>query len=129
MEGVEVFGLTEDPVQAGLQEVQLIQELGDLLLTVLMVTGGQGPVEMLEMAGEGRGRQAVLGGQGAQGEALHQGLVDFRQGSVSADGTALVHGQRRFSVFGKRTGKGYQGRGQRASTGGTGGGQLGRRDQ
>jgi hypothetical protein len=52
MEGMEVFGLAEEAIQAGLQEVQLIQELGDLLLPVLMVTGGQGPVEMLEMTGQ-----------------------------------------------------------------------------
>jgi hypothetical protein len=92
MEGVEIFGLAEDPVEAGLQEADLIHELGGFLLPLLLVTGGQGPVEMLEVAGQGRGRNPVPGGQGAQGVTFYQGLVDLRQGGVVADGTARVHG-------------------------------------
>jgi hypothetical protein len=120
VEGVEVFGLTEEAVEAGLQEVELVQEGGLMGLMLVVVAGGQGLAEMLEVAGEGRGGQTVPGAKGAQGEAVHQGLVDVRQGGVVADGTTLVHG---FSVSGfqlevKASGKGYQGRGQRASEGG-----------
>ena len=35
MEGVEIFGLAEDPVEAGLQEADLIHELDGLLLPLL----------------------------------------------------------------------------------------------
>jgi len=41
-----------------------------------------------------------LGTQGAEGEALEQGLVDFGQGGVSANGAAVIHGLKRFLVFG-----------------------------
>lgn len=92
MEGVEVFGLTEEAVEAGLQEVELVQEGGLMGLMLVVVAGGQGLAEMLEVAGEGRGGQIVPGAQGAQGEAVHQGLVDVRQGGVVADGTAVIHG-------------------------------------
>ena len=83
VEGVEIFGLTEEAVEAGLQEVELVQEGGLMGLMLVVVVGGQGLAEMLEVAGEGRGGQTVLGGQGAEGEAVHQGLVDVRQGGVS----------------------------------------------
>ncbi len=92
VEGVEIFGLAEEAVQAGLQEIQPIKELGDLMLPDLAVLGGQGLFKMLEVAGEGGGRQAKLPGQGAEGQPLHQGLVNLRQGGVGADGAAAVHG-------------------------------------
>ncbi len=108
MEGVDIFSLAEEAVQAGLQDIQPIQEMGDLLLPDLAVLVGQGPVEMLEMAGKGRGREAELSGQGAQGEAVHEGAVDLPQGGVSADGAASIHGVSvfdfRFSVIRKRIG-------------------------
>jgi hypothetical protein len=119
VEGVEVFGLAEDAMEAGLQEVQLVQEGGLVGLMFPVVMGGQGLAEMLEMAGEGRGGQTELGGQGAEGETVHQGAVDVRQGGVGADGTAVIHGfwvsGFQFSV--KESGEGYQEGGQRASTG------------
>ena len=63
-----------------------------------LLDAAEGDVEGVEVfertsvPGEGRGGEAELGAQGAEGEAVHQGLVDFRQGGVVADGTALVHG-------------------------------------
>jgi hypothetical protein len=99
VEGVEVFGLAEEASEAGLHEVELLQE-GDLVgLMLMVVPGGQGLAEMLEVAGEGRGGEAEPGPQGAEGETQEQGLVDFGQRGVIADGTAVIHG---FSVFGFR---------------------------
>ena len=92
VEGVEVFGLAEETIEAGLQKVQLLHEGGLVGLIFPVVAGGQGLAEMLEVAGEGRGGDAVLGGQGAEGEALEEALVDLREGGVVADGAALVHG-------------------------------------
>jgi hypothetical protein len=99
VKGVEVFGLPEEAVEAGLQEFEFVQEGGLMGLMLLVVASGQGVTEMLEVAGEGRGGQTVLGGQGAQGEAVHEGLVDLPQGGVVADGTAVIHG---FSFSGQR---------------------------
>ena len=65
VEGVEVFGLPVEATEADLQEVDLVQEGGLMGLMVVVVAGGQGLAEMLEVAGKGRGRHAVLGGQGA----------------------------------------------------------------
>jgi len=92
VQGVEVFGLTEEAIEADFLEVQFVQDGGLMGLMFPVVMGGQGLAEMLEVAGEGRGGQAVLGGQGTQGQAVHQGLVDLRPGGVSADGTAGIHG-------------------------------------
>ncbi len=99
MEGVEVFGLAEEASEAGLHEIELLQDGGLVGLMLMAVAGGQGLAEMLEVAGEGRGGDAILGGQGTEGEAQEEGLVDFGQRGVIADGTALVHGLRRFLVF------------------------------
>lgn len=104
VEGVEVFGLAEEAVKADLQEVQLVQEGGLVGLMFPIVGIGQGPAEMLEVAGEGRGGEAILGGQVAQGQAIHEGAVDLGQGGVSADGAALVHGELRERIFEGRTG-------------------------
>ena len=92
VEGVEVFGLTEEAIEADFLEVQFVQDGGLMGLMFPVVMGCQGLAEMFEVAGEGRGGQAVLGGQGAQGQAVHQGLVDLRPGGVGADGTAGIHG-------------------------------------
>lgn len=91
VEGVEVFGLAEEAIKAGLDEVQLVHEGGLVGLILIVVVDGQGLAEMLEVAGEGRGGDAILGAQGAEGEALEEGLVDFGPGGVIADSTALVH--------------------------------------
>jgi hypothetical protein len=55
VEGVEVFGLAEDAIEADLLEVQFVQEGGLMGLMFPVVMGGQGLAEMLEMAGQGRG--------------------------------------------------------------------------
>jgi hypothetical protein len=91
VEGVEVFGLAEEASEAGLHEVELLQEGGLVGLMLMAVAGGQGLAEMLEVAGEGRGGEAEPGPQGAEGETQKEGLVDFGQRGVIADGTALVH--------------------------------------
>jgi hypothetical protein len=92
VEGVQGLGLEEDAVQADLQEVEMVQELVEVFFPGQPVTLAQGPAEMLEVSGEGRGRDAVPGGQGAEGVAVHQGLVDLRPGGVGADGAAVIHG-------------------------------------
>ncbi|MDO9533363.1 MAG: hypothetical protein Q7O12_14720 [Deltaproteobacteria bacterium] len=43
VEGVEVFGLTEEAVEAGLQEVELVQEGGLVGLMLVAVAGRPGP--------------------------------------------------------------------------------------
>ena len=103
VEGVEVFGLAEEAVEAGLQEVELVQEGGLVGLMLMVVAGGQGLAEMLEVAGEGRGGQAELGAQGAEGEADDQGLVDVpgRRDCRRYSAGPWVFGFR-FSVFGFR---------------------------
>jgi hypothetical protein len=78
VEGVEVFGLAEEAVQAGLLEVQLVQEGGLAGLMGFVGGGLQGPAEMLEVAGEGRRGQAEIGGQSATGLAGHEPAVDLR---------------------------------------------------
>jgi hypothetical protein len=77
VEGVEVFGLAEEAVQAGLLEVQFVQEGG--LVGLVGFVGGicQGLAEMLEVAGEGRRGQAEIGGQDATGLAGHEPAVDL----------------------------------------------------
>jgi hypothetical protein len=106
VERVEVFGLAEEAVEAGLEEVQLVHEGGLVGQILPLVAVGQGAAEMLEVAGEGRGGDAILGPQGAQGQALEEGLVDFIPGSVVADSAAAIHGLAvsglRFSVFSVR---------------------------
>lgn len=56
MEGLGVFGLAEEAVQADPQEVQLVQVGGELGLAVLVVLGLKLAAEMLAVAGQGRGR-------------------------------------------------------------------------
>jgi hypothetical protein len=77
VKGVEVFGLAEEAVQTGLEEVHLVQEGGLAGLMGFVGGGLQGPEEMLEVAGEGRGGQAEIGGQDATGLAGHEPAVDL----------------------------------------------------
>ncbi len=87
VEGLGFFGLAEEVVQAELQEVKLVQagsELCPLIGEMLVV---QGAAEMLGVAGERRGGEAVEGRQGPQGGAVDQGAVDLGEGGVVADGT------------------------------------------
>ena len=102
VEGVETFGLAEEAVQTGLQEFQLLQEGGGAGVLGVAAPGREGAAEMLQVAGESRSRQAIVVGQGAEGQAVHQGAVDLGQGRVIADGAALVHGELRKRIFEER---------------------------
>jgi hypothetical protein len=92
VEGMMVLGLVKDAFQAGLKEVQFIQERGLMALPGLVGDVGQGPAQMFGMAGEGRDGKPVPGGQGTQGLSGDQGAVDLLEAGVSADGTAFIHG-------------------------------------
>jgi hypothetical protein len=113
--GALVGGGIEQAVQAVLQEVQTVQEglLPGLVGPVLLE--GKLALKVPGVAAEGRGGEAVAGGQGAEARAMDEGAVDIGAGDVVANGTTFVHG---FSVFNwrfsaKEPGKGYQGGGQR----------------
>jgi hypothetical protein len=67
VEGVEVFGLAEESVKTGFHEVQFVQEGGLVGLVFPVVMGVQGLAEMPEVAGEGRGGEAILGRPGGGG--------------------------------------------------------------
>jgi hypothetical protein len=92
VEGMMVLSLVKDAFQAGLKEVQFIQERGLMALPGLVCDVGQGPAQMFGVAGEGRDGKAVPGGQGTQGLSGDQGAVDLLEVGVSADGTAFIHG-------------------------------------
>jgi ABC-type sugar transport system ATPase subunit len=77
VEGVDIFGLSEEAIKADLLEVQLVQEGGLVGLIGLVGADGQGLAEMLEVAGESRGRQAEISGQDATGLAGHEPAVDL----------------------------------------------------
>jgi hypothetical protein len=87
MERVVVFGLVKETVQANLKEVQVVQEGLELGLLVVPALVGQGPAEMLGVAGEGRRGQPIEGRQGAQGHTLHEGAVDLGEGGMMTDST------------------------------------------
>jgi len=88
VEGTGLFGLAEEAVQADLQEFQFFQEGGDVGLVGLALLDHQLMAEMPGMTTEGRGTEAMGGGQGAEGHAIDQGAVDLRAGGVITDGTA-----------------------------------------
>lgn len=88
VEGMGLFGLEEEAVQADLQEFQFFQELGDLGLLDLALLDHQLMADMFGMAEEGRGAEAMGGGQGAEGHAIDQGAVDLGAGGVITDGAA-----------------------------------------
>jgi hypothetical protein len=70
-EGTGLFGLTEDAVQADLQEFQLFQELGDFGLFGAALLDDQLVAEMSGMAAEGRNTEA-MGGRPECGRARHR---------------------------------------------------------
>ena len=80
VEGMGPFGLAEEAVQADLQEFQFFQEGGGLGLVGLALLEHQLMAEMPGMAEEGRGAEAMGGGQGPEGHAIDQGAVDLRGG-------------------------------------------------
>jgi hypothetical protein len=125
VERAEVKGGIEQAVEAGIQELQVFQEgvLAKLLLLALLPVEVAG--EMLGVAAEGRGAEAVLPAQGAVGDAIDEAAVDGRSGGVSTDGTAWHHIWAPREKFPQDAGwiSGYQGRGGGASTGGKVGGK------
>jgi len=121
VKGAEIKGVIEEAVQAGIQEVEFIQEggLAGGVLPALLKVKLEG--EMLGVAAEGGGAEAELPGQGAVGEPLHEAPVDLRAGGVRADGTALHHKFAPRQEFPGDAGwiSGYQGRRGEARRGGT----------
>ena len=73
MEGVEVFGLAEESVQADFQEVQFVQEGGGVGLVGMALLVGQLAAEMSGVAAEGRRAEVIVGGQGAEGHSEQGG--------------------------------------------------------
>jgi len=98
VEGVAVFGLAEDAFQSELEEVQLIQERGLMVLPGFVRSHGHSAAQVFGVAGERREGKPVLGGHGTQGRPGLQSLGDLVEGRVSADGTAFIHGWPRFSA-------------------------------
>jgi len=72
VEGVEVFGLAEEAVQADFQEVQFVQEGGGVGLVGMALLVGQLAAEM----------------PGAEGHSIEEAAVDVRERGVVTDGTA-----------------------------------------
>jgi hypothetical protein len=104
VEGLGVFGLAEEAVQANPEEVQLVQVGGELGLVILVVLGLEGSAEMLGVAGKGRGREAVESRQRAQRHATHQGVVDLFLRWVVADGTEAGPGGKVLRIFFRHVG-------------------------
>jgi hypothetical protein len=90
-QGAIVAGLTVDFAQAVIHEVELFDEgiVHPLFLSSPdgLTIEGQVP----HMAAEGGGAQTVLGGQGAVGDAAHQGPVDFLTILMDAHRTGFRH--------------------------------------
>jgi len=93
VEGTGLFGLAEEAVQADLQEFQFFQEGGDVGLVGLALLDHQLMAEMPGMTTEGRGTEAMGGGQGAEGHANRSGRGrspgrrgDYRRYSGQTDG-------------------------------------------
>jgi hypothetical protein len=88
VERMGLFGFEKEAVQADLQEFQFFQERADLRLVGLAPLDHQLMTEMPGMTPEGRGAEAMSGGQSAEGHASDEGAVDVRAGGVMTDGTA-----------------------------------------
>jgi hypothetical protein len=99
----------------------VLQEGGKTGLVLLQALLVQGPAQMFGVAAQGRGAEAELLGQGAIGHAPDEQAVDLGALGVIADSATFIHWfpvpSFQFSV--KASGKGYQGRGQGASSVGT----------
>jgi hypothetical protein len=88
VEGMRLFGLVVEAIQAELQEFQIFQELGYLGLLDLALLNHQLLADMPGMAKQGGGTEAMSGSQGAQRYAIDKGTVDFGARGVITDGTA-----------------------------------------
>jgi hypothetical protein len=91
IKGVMIEGGIEKTVQAGIQEVQFIQEGGLVGLVVEALLEITLAGEMFDVAAEGGGAEAELGSQGAVGHLMHEAEVDLGAGGVRTDGTAFDH--------------------------------------
>ena len=96
VEGAEIGGGVVEAVQAVGQEVQVGLLPG---LVGLVFLEGKLALKVPGVAAEGRGGEAVAGGQGAEARPMDEGAVDVGAGGVVANGTAFIHG---FSVSGLR---------------------------
>jgi hypothetical protein len=85
VKGAVIKGGIKEAVQAGIQE----GGLADLVVEARLEVTRAG--EMLDVAAEGGGAEAELGGQGAVGHLFHETQVDLGAGGVRADGTAFYH--------------------------------------
>jgi hypothetical protein len=90
--GAEIGGGVVETVQAGGQEVQVVQEglLPGLVGPVFLE--GKLALKVPGVAAEGRRGEAVAGGQGAEAHPMDEGAVDVGAGGMVANGTALFHG-------------------------------------
>lgn len=92
MEGVVFLGLMKDVFQAVFVKIQFIQAGGLLVLVGLGGGVGQGPAQMLGMAGESRDGEPVSGRQGTQGYPGLESAVDLHEVGMGADGAANIYG-------------------------------------
>jgi len=108
-----------EAVQTAGQEVQVVQEGLVPGLVVPVLLEGKLALKVPGVAAEGRGGEAVAGGQGAEAHPMEEGAVDVGAGGVVANGAAFVH---RFSVFSfrfavKEPGERLSGRGAKGQHG------------
>jgi hypothetical protein len=69
VEGTEIGGGVVEAVEAGGQEIQVVQEGLLLGLAGMVFLEGQLPLEVMGVAAEGRGGEAIPDGQGAARES------------------------------------------------------------
>jgi hypothetical protein len=90
-EGMGFGGFVEHAVEAGLEEVELVED-GPLEGPVFVVLHGfQIAGQVAGVAAEGGGAQGVAGGQGAVRDPGQQGPVDLLTGVMGANGTTARH--------------------------------------
>jgi hypothetical protein len=91
MMGADIKGRIEEAVQAVIQKGEFFHDailvIPVLLAQVELALAG----DMLGMATEGGGAEAILRGQGAVGDSSQQVAINLKVGIMRADGTALYH--------------------------------------
>ncbi len=90
-QGVLIGGGIKEPVQAGIEGIQALQEGGEIGLVLLEALPVQGAGQMFGVAAQGRGAEPVLLGQVAVGQAPDELAVDLGALGVIADGATFVH--------------------------------------
>jgi len=91
VEGVVIRRKVEEPVQAGVQQFQALQQGGLVGLVLPAALQGQPAGQMPLMAAEGRGGKLELPRQGPVGHRGQQAPIDLRLGGVRTDRTAFYH--------------------------------------